>query len=188
MQDADAGQPRRCEILLPPGPAGLPHDAPFWWSTAIATPDLSGTTEMQSLWQWHAGDSSGKQPILQLLQQGNRGILYARSAFAPRGLTLWAGAMQPGAWQTWVARADLRIGARQSLQVWRDGVLVGEHEGQLGWGIPGAYPKQGLYFWDDATNRWDVARPVRTLHMTVPSVLREPSVATLAFLAEQPVP
>jgi hypothetical protein len=188
MQDADAGQPRRCEILLPPGATGLPSDGPFWWSSAFATPDLSGTKDTQCVWQWHAGDASGRQPILQLLQQGAVGILFVRSLAAPRGYRLWQGPMQPGAWQTWVARADLRTISPEPLQVWRNGQQLCNLAEPIGWGIPGGYAKQGMYFWDDDTNRWDVSRPVRTLHMTAPTVLREPSAATLAFLAEQPVP
>lgn len=169
-----AGAPR-CETTFSPGATGLPIGKVFWHAFAIQIPDWRKTTDEQQLMQWHAGDTTGLQPIYSLLVRGPQMRLVMRydTATTPSRNTtvtrvLWSSnGWPPNTWLTFVTRAlvSTQAAARPRLQTWINGQPVVNYSGPVGYNTPTAQPyiKHGIYHWTNL-NPWDMTMPQRTVH------------------------
>ncbi len=169
-----AGAPR-CETTFSPGPTGLPVGKAFWHAFAIQIPDWRKTTDEQQLMQWHAGDTTGLQPIYSLLVRGSqmRLILRYDTSLTPgRNTTvtrvLWStSSWPPNTWLTFVTRAlvSTDAAANPRIQTWINGQPVVNYSGPVGYKTPTAQPyiKHGIYHWINL-NPWDMTLPQRTVH------------------------
>lgn len=169
-----AGAPR-CETTFSPGATGLPIGRVFWHAFAIQIPDWRKTTDEQQLMQWHAGDTTGLQPIYSLLVRGTQMRLVLRydTATTPSRDTtasrvLWSSnAWPPNTWLTFVSRAlvSTNPAAGPRIQTWVNGQPVVNYSGPVGYNTPTAQPyiKHGIYHWTNL-NPWDMTLPQRTVH------------------------
>lgn len=179
-----AGAPR-CETTFSPGATGLPIGRVFWHAFAIHIPDWRRTTDEQQLMQWHAGDTTGLQPIYSLLLRGAQMRLilrYDTSATPSRTTTvtrvLWStNSWPPNTWITVVTRAlvstDPAEGPR--ISTWINGQPVVNYTGPVGYRTPTAQPyvKHGLYHWTNL-NPWDLSLPQRTVHFRRAVLVADP--------------
>lgn len=179
-----AGAPR-CETTFSPGATGLPMGRVFWHAFAIHIPDWHRTTDEQQLMQWHAGDTTGLQPIYSLLVRGPQMRLilrYDTSATPSRATTvtrvLWStNSWPPNSWITVVTRALVSADAAAKPQVstWINGQPVVNYSGPVGYRTPTAQPyvKHGLYHWVNL-NPWDLSLPQRTVHFRRAVLVADP--------------
>lgn len=169
-----AGAPR-CETTFSPGATGLPVGRVFWHAFAIQIPDWRRTSDEQQLMQWHAGDTTGLQPIYSLLVRGTQMRLvlrYDTAAMPSRQTTvtrvLWStNSWPPNTWLTVVTRALVSVdpAAGPRISTWINGTAVVNYSGPVGYRAPTAQPyvKHGIYHWTNL-NPWDMTLPQRTVH------------------------
>lgn len=169
-----AGAPR-CETTFSPGATGLPIGRVFWHAFAIQIPDWRRTSDEQQLMQWHAGDTTGLQPIYSLLVRGTQMRLvlrYDTAAVPSRQTTatrvLWTtNSWPPNTWLTVVTRALVSVDPAVSprISTWINGTAVVNYSGPVGYRTPTAQPyvKHGIYHWTNL-NPWDMTLPQRTVH------------------------
>jgi len=185
----------RCETTFSPGPTGLPLGRPFWHAFAIQIPDWRKTNDEQSLAQWHAGDTSGVQPVYTLLVRGPqmRLVLRYNTASPPTTATnvvreLWSTtSWPPNTWITVVTKAVVSIdpAAGPYIRTWVNGQQVVNYNGPVGYNIPNELPyvKHGIYHWTNL-NPWDMTLPQRTVHYRRAVLVNDPKgVYTPADLA-----
>ena len=180
-----AGAPR-CETTFSPGATGLPIGQVFWHAFAIQIPDWRKTTDEQQLMQWHAGDTTGLQPIYSLLVRGSQMRLilrYDTSATPSRDTTvtrvLWSSNnWPPNTWITVVTRALVSVDAAVAprINTWINGQAVVNYSGPSGYKAPTAQPyvKHGIYHWTNL-NPWDMSLPQRTVHFRRAVLVRDPT-------------
>lgn len=169
-----AGAPR-CETTFSPGTTGLPMGRPFWHAFVIHIPDWRATQDEQQLFQWHAGDATGLQPIYSLLVRGStmRLLLRYDTSLTPTRTTtvvreLWSTtSWTPNTWLTFVTRAVVSpdMAASPQVRTWINGKLVVNYNGPVGYNVPPTQPyvKHGIYHWTNL-NPWDTRLPQRTVH------------------------
>lgn len=165
----------RCETAFSPGPTGLPIRSVFWHAFAVFIPDWRNTTDEQQLAQWHAGDTSGLQPIYALLVRDGqmRLVLRYSTADSPTSSTvrtqvLWSStSWQPKQWFTFVTKAKVSANSADDpfIQTWVNGSQVVNYRGPVGYRQPTAQPyvKHGVYHWINL-NAWDSRQPTRAVH------------------------
>lgn len=165
----------RCETAFSPGATGLPRGKPFWHAFAVHIPDWRNTTDEQQLAQWHAGDTSGMQPIYSLLVRDGQMRLVLRysteanpTASSVRTIVLWSSAnWAPNSWYTVVTKAMVSTDPAASpyISTWINGAQVVNYRGPVGFNQPQALPyvKHGIYHWVNL-NAWDTRAPQRTVH------------------------
>ena len=174
----------RCETAFSPGVTGLPIGSVFWHAFAVYVPDWRNTVDEQQLAQWHAGDSSGLQPIYALLVRDGQMRLVMRysTAESPTASTvktqvLWtSSAWQPNQWFTVVTKAKISTLAAEGpfIQTWVNGAQIVNYRGPVGYRQPAAQPyvKHGVYHWINL-NAWDSRQPTRTVHFRRAALVRD---------------
>jgi hypothetical protein len=162
----------RCETAFNPSSSGLPRGRVFWHAYSVYLPDWRSTNDEQQLTQWHAGDTSGLQPIYALLSRDGQMRLVMRSSTAPnptpatvRTQVLWStNSWLPNQWITVVTQALVSTdpAAAPFIQTWINGSLVVNYKGPVGYNQPTAQPyvKHGVYHWTNL-NPWDLRLPQR---------------------------
>jgi hypothetical protein len=181
-QDTLFADSRRCEAVAYATPeTALPQRQSFWYSvTLLVDEGANSQGDDQLLTQWH---TQGYNPLMALyLSQGKLRITVRHSTApagtAPVALTPWVDSAPVGRrWMTFVFNARLSPNEADApfLRVWRDGQLIVDHNGPIGYNsteLP--YAKVGFYNWNDR-NPWDAATPVRSILVRRAATLRDAS-------------
>ncbi|MEY2730498.1 MAG: hypothetical protein RL584_1624 [Pseudomonadota bacterium] len=157
----------RCETAFNPRVSGLPRGRLFWHAYSLYLPDWRATTDEQQLSQWHAGDTSGLQPIYALLSRDGQMRLVMRTSSSPNPTpstvstqVLWtSNSWTPNQWITVVTQALVSTDPAASpfIRTWVNGNLVVNYKGPVGYNQPTAQPyvKHGIYHWTNL-NAWDL--------------------------------
>ncbi len=165
----------------------LPFNETFWHTASIMHEDWTGTTNNQAIWEWHDGDhSSGLSPFLAFYIQGGKLTIGARYASRPNpsradmiGVTLFSEpATAANQWQDYVIQGRINpyAGGGGFVRIWRDGVLIVDYQGPIGYDQPGhpSYAVMGYYHWH-SYNPFDRRIPVRRTYWAWSSVVRDPA-------------
>ncbi len=163
----EAGPGARCEILpwfysnFVTGQLREPYNEDRWYAFSVYLDENWEYNERNEvIAQWHASkdvflnESGGRGPPLALRILGNVWRLtygwdadFRSKKGAKAIYPLWVGAIEPGKWTDWVFRVRWTRGGDDGLvQVWKDGVMVSDHQGPIGYNdIRGNYLKLGSY-------------------------------------------
>lgn len=183
-----AGAPR-CELSFVGGNGGyLPKGSTFWFVTTMWLEDWRGTNDEQLVAQFHDGDwSRGLNPFFALLIRGNQARINVRwdttqtQTIAKTNVAntdIWSDSFDfSERWVTFVvqARTSTKNVDAPFIKVWRDGQLIAERHGPLGYNQPDFrdYAKVGYYHWLSG-NAWDMRMPVRTVFVRSVAVVSDP--------------
>ena len=173
---------KRCEALAPPtADTAIPRARPFWYAFRIL---LWRGAEVQSgramLTQWHV---HGFNPFFGLVIKDGYLSFTARYNQRPGGkksdlttLELWRDdAPVQRRWMTFVVQANVSPHADEGpfIRIWRDGQLLVDRAGPLGYIDNGlAYAKIGYYHWLN-DNPWDDSKPERTVFVSNAVLVRD---------------
>lgn len=181
----------RCETTFNPVTSGLPRGQVFWHAFSVYLPDWRATTDEQQLMQWHAGDTSGLQPIYALLSRDGQMRLVMRSSTSPSPTTstvstrvLWStNSWVPKQWITVVTQALVSTdpAAAPFIRTWVNGTQVVNYKGPVGFNQPTAQPyvKHGIYHWINQ-NPWDMRMPQRDVLFRRAALVLDPRQAYTA--------
>lgn len=172
----------RCEALAPPaGRTTLPRGSAFWYAFRILVwqgqEAASGTA---LLTQWHV---NGFNPFLGLYLGQGRLFFTVRhnqnvtaSPGPTKALTLWRDpAPVKRRWLTFVVRATLHQSGESMVKLWRDGDLIVDYVGPLGYHDPRpAYAKIGYYHWLNR-NPWDDSVELRAIYVSKAALVHDPA-------------
>lgn len=163
---------KRCEAVAPPEKStALPIKQEFWYAISLRSTDGRFASDDQVLTQWHA---NGFNPFMGLyLKDGKLRIelRYNANVVATQAnstvVVPWRDTeVMTDKWSTYVFRAKISPNNADApfIQVWRDGKLIVDRKGPLGYNTSEFhYAKAGLYHWVNNTNIWDARYPVRTV-------------------------
>ena len=178
----------RCETAFNYVTKGLPRGKLFWHAYSIYLPDWRNTTDEQQLAQWHAGDTSGLQPIYALLSRDGQMRLVMRTSTSasptPSNVStkvLWTtNNWTPNQWITVVTQALVSTDPAASpfIKTWVNGNLVVNYRGPVGYNQPTAQPyvKHGIYHWTNL-NPWDMRMTQRSVHFRRAALVLDPNSA-----------
>jgi hypothetical protein len=176
----------RCEAAFNPITSGLPRGRLFWHAYSVYLPDWRATNDEQQLAQWHAGDTSGLQPIYALLSRDGQMRLVMRTSSSPTPTpatvttqVLWStNSWTPNQWITVVTQALVSTDPAASpfIRTWINGNLVVNHKGPVGYNQPTAQPyvKHGVYHWTNL-NPWDMRLPQRDVLFRRAALVLDPN-------------
>lgn len=126
-------------------------------------------TDEQSISQVHAGSGS---PIFAIyVNAAGLRVSIRRGAVGSAEIPLYTdAAFLHSRWDQWVIYG--RTGTDGFLRLWRNGSLVIDYIGALGYSDGSInYLKAGYYHWTNAGNDWDATLPERTLYYKGPWVI-----------------
>lgn len=176
----------RCETAFNPSTSGLPRGRLFWHAYSVYLPDWRATNDEQQLAQWHAGDTSGLQPIYALLSRDGQMRLVMRTSTSPTPTpstvntqVLWStNSWVPNQWITVVTQALVSTDPAASpfIKTWINGNLVVNYKGPVGYNQPTAQPyvKHGIYHWINM-NTWDMRLPQRDVWFRRAALVLDPN-------------
>ena len=176
----------RCETAFNPSTSGLPRGRLFWHAFSVYLPDWRATKDEQQLAQWHAGDTSGLQPIYALLSRDGQMRLVMRTSTStsptPSSVStrvLWStNSWTPKQWITVVTQALVSTDPAASpfIRTWINGNLVVNYKGPVGYNQPTAQPyvKHGVYHWINQ-NPWDMRLPQRDVLFRRAALVLDPN-------------
>jgi hypothetical protein len=176
----------RCEAAFNPSTSGLPRGRLFWHAYSMYLPDWRITNDEQQLAQWHAGDTSGLQPIYALLSRDGQMRLVMRTSSSPTPTpatvstqVLWStNSWTPNQWITVVTQALVSTdpAAAPFIRTWINGNLVVNYKGPVGYNQPTAQPyvKHGIYHWTNL-NAWDMRLPQRDVLFRRAALVLDPN-------------
>ncbi|MCP3993345.1 MAG: hypothetical protein GY724_30050 [Actinomycetia bacterium] len=166
---------QRCELSIGQDPARLEHDEVIWQSFSIRHTELSGSSDKQIIAQWHDGDHTrSKTPFLAWYVQGGRLEIVGRhnASTEPKNETSTTHSLfvdnsyEGETWTDYVIQSRISHDPAQDpfVRIWRNGQLIVDYAGPLGYNQPGVtdYAKLGFYHWYGG-NDWDLAVPTRTV-------------------------
>ena len=161
---------KRCENAFYSTGQFIPWDRDFWFTTAVRTASLAGTTDLQSVWQWHEKSSvSGLSPYLAAYVYGSTMFIHALSnenstmtSANTSGTVLYTiNNWTPNTWYQFTvqARLDSKYNSSSYVRIWLNGVQVVSRVGPLGYvyANPQDYVKNGIYHWTGLGNPWQTA-------------------------------
>jgi hypothetical protein len=183
VDTAGAGN-KRCEYTFP-SPA-IPWNKDFWFTTAVRTGNLTGSTDQQAVWQWHEkSDVSGLPPYLSAVVSGQTMSIYVRSnqnsAFSKVNTstqvvyksTNWTA----NTWNKFVVQAklDSQQNGSSYVRIWLNGVQIVNRVGPMGYlyANPTDYVKTGLYHPTGSGNSWSVAVDKREVWLKGPAMVMD---------------
>lgn len=181
IQDTLFADSRRCEaVAFPTAHTALPVKQNFWYSISVLV-DQGAIShgDGQLITQWHA---QGFNPFMGLyLSDGRLNLTIRHSSLKsdtrPYVLTPWVDKGQvQRKWMTFVfnARISPFVADNPFLKVWRDGQLLINYEGPLGYDTTNLpYAKIGFYSWNESNN-WDSSAPVRSIYVRRAAITRDP--------------
>ncbi|NBQ91251.1 MAG: hypothetical protein EBT24_11070 [Betaproteobacteria bacterium] len=176
----------RCETAFNSSISGLPRGRLFWHAYSVYLPDWRSTNDEQQLAQWHAGDTSGLQPIYALLSRDGQMRLVMRTSSSPTPTpstvstqVLWStNSWVPNQWITVVTQALVSTDPAASpfIRTWINGSLVVNYKGPVGYNQPTAQPyvKHGIYHWTNL-NPWDMHLPQRNVLFRRAALVLDPN-------------
>jgi hypothetical protein len=181
-----AGAPR-CEMGFSPTQAGkLPLGQEVWFAFGLHLPAWTPSSDAQLVAQWHVTNSgSALNPLLAFIVKGSDLYVEARhnASTAPTiattatPVTAKSAGLPSGKWTYIVVQAKLSTDPAKSpfLRVWRDGRVVVNYSGPLGYNIPNHVPylKVGHYHWMSDSNPWPAGVPSRTVMIRAPSLVTD---------------
>lgn len=186
--DPEASGSPRCELSFVRGTKGyLPKASTFWFTATVWLDDWRGTDDEQLVAQFHDGDwSRGLNPFFALLIRGNQARVNVRwdttqnETIAKTHVAnkdIWSGSFDfSRRWVTFVvqARTSTRASDAPFVRVWRDGQLIANYSGPVGYNQPEFrdYAKVGYYHWLNG-NPWDQRMPVRTVYVRRATVISD---------------
>lgn len=173
---------KRCEaVALPTAATGLPQNENFWYAFRIMPwVGMEARSGSALLTQWHV---QGFNPFLSLvLKDGRLGFTarYNANTAATQAnsttIQLWRdSAPAERRWSTFVVQAKISPFTSDNpyVRIWRDGVLIVNRNGPIGYNSTGiGYAKIGYYHWTD-DNFWDEAVPQRTIYLGKATMVRD---------------
>ncbi len=171
----------------------LPRGETFWQAVRLRHGDWSGTSDNQIVFQWHSGNHSGSGPsgpILAFYVIGDTMKIVTRhdGSSSPSNDTSnttthlqESDTPSAGAWVDLVIQANITPFHDDGgfLRIWRDGTLIVDYVGPIGYNEPGYqdYAKLGLYHWTSWGNDWDVSIPERSVHVHHMAIVDDPGEA-----------
>jgi hypothetical protein len=177
---------KRCELIaLPNATTAIPYRENVWFGVSLRVVDGRLTRgEDRLLFQWHA---SGFNPFLALLLKDGKLRIETRhnnnanaSAKTSTLSTPWRDPLEaPSGWMDFVVQARVSPDAadRPFVRVWRDGKLLFEQQGPLGYRTTElSSARVGYYQWL-SLNSWDASQPVRSMHISKALLVRDPAQA-----------
>lgn len=176
---------KRCEHSFSDSSQSIPWDQDFWFAVSARTGSLAGSTDQQSLWQWHDQSSvAGLSPYLAAYVAGNRLFIVSRSnqnSTITQSTTIvndlytvdnWAA----NSWYEFVVQARLnnKNNASSYIRIWLNGVLIVDRVGPVGYLYANQrdYAKNGLYHWTNSGNIWQNKIAKREAWFKGPALIR----------------
>lgn len=181
-----AGAPR-CEMTFSPTQAGrLPVGQDFWFAFGLHLPGWKTSSDEQIIAQWHqANGSVPLNPFFAISVQGDGVRFQARQdgsesvskATVAQPIDFLAPGLPIKNWAYFVVKARISPdpAKRPFLQVWRNGALLLNYSGPLGYNISSSAPfaKIGHYHWIDSSNPWPASIPSRTVMFRAPTFVED---------------
>ena len=175
---------KRCEYAFTKAGLVIPWDQDFWFTTAVRTGNLNGTTDQQIVWQWHDGSSTGGlSPTLAAIVSGNSMFIQLRSnqnsSFSQANTTIYevyrTSNWVASAWNQFTVEAHMNStqNGSSTVKIWLNGVQIVDRIGPFGYvySNPADYVKTGLYHWTGAGNTWSPAVDKREVWVKGPAMV-----------------
>lgn len=176
---------KRCELIAyGDGATSLPVGKEIWYGVSILVNEgLQSRGDDQILMQWHV---NGFNPFFAVALKDGRLRAEVRHNAFPGGTAanaqlerLWIDDKPvQRRWMTFVVNAKISTfsGDAPFIKVWRDGELIADRKGPLGYNTTEYhYARIGFYHWINSGNTWDASSPVRSLMFSRSFVARDPS-------------
>lgn len=173
---------RRCEaVSYATAATAIPKGENFWYTLTLLVKDGGNSSgDGQLITQWH---TTGYNPFMGLYLSNGKLRMTVRTSPVRNGTSATVTYSNPwvdqfpvsGKWMTFVfnARVSHLASDLPFLRVWRDGSLIVDYRGPLGYNtndLP--YAKVGFYSWNE-NNAWDVKTPIRTVYVRKAALVRD---------------
>jgi hypothetical protein len=175
---------KRCEYSFTNPLLTIPWNKDFWFAVAVRSGDFAGTTDQQTVWQWHeASGTNGLSPYLAATVSGNNMYIQLRSnqnsAFSQVNTKIYeiyrTANWTPNAWYQFIVEAHLNTvdNGSSTVKIWLNGVKIVDRMGPVGYlyANPKDYTKAGLYHWTGAGNAWSSAVDKREVWLKGPAMM-----------------
>ena len=183
-QDTLFADSRRCEaVAYPVAPTAIPKGQNFWYALTLLVKDGGNSIgDGQLITQWH---TTGYNPFMGLYLSNGKLHMTVRTSTVKNGSRATVTYSNPwvdqtpitAKWMTLIFNARVSHSAADQpfLRVWRDGRLIVDHRGPIGYNADALpYAKVGFYSWND-NNTWDTNTPIRTVYVRKAALVRDAS-------------
>lgn len=182
-----AGAPR-CEATFSPSLSGkLPVGQDFWFAFGVRLQNWINGTDEQLLSQWHWSNGSiPLQPFFALYLKGDRLEFdsrfdgkYPPSIASTQTTALWrdSSSVPVNRWIYFTVKARISPdpAAAPYVKVWRDGQMIVDRAGPIGYNYPevAPYAKVGHYEWIAPYNVWNASLRTKTILYRTPSLIHD---------------
>lgn len=175
---------KRCEYAFSKSELVIPWDKDFWFTTAVRTGNMAGTTDQQIVWQWHEqSGTSGLSPYLAAVVSGSSMFIQLRSnqnsSFGQANTTIYevyrTTDWTPNTWNQFTVEAHLNTldNGSSTVKIWLNGIQIVNRIGPVGYlyANPVDYVKAGPYHWTGSGNPWSAAIDKREVWLKGPAMV-----------------